>query len=390
MQLTLVLIVWRLSLFIIAAIGSRLVPFSPTFPYSDIYLLPTRLPQWIWAWANFDGVHYLTIAGHGYMAQFTQAFFPLFPLLVKAVSYFFRDKYMIVSGLFLTFLLLGGSLQMFKQLLELDYKEAEIRQIIMIFLLFPTSFFFGALYSEPMFFLLTAAAFWFARKEKWWLSGVCGLFAAATRITGILLLPALLWEWHYGNLQSPKKLSSFNKFILKTIHEALYALQSPITYLVPLGLILYMVYLQITFGDALYFWHAQSAFGAARSGSGIILLPQVVWRYLKILFSAGINSSAYWSAFLELTSFTVAAILLLVAGRLKVRSSYLIFGWLVLLIPTLTGTLSSMPRYILLAFPIFIPLGLIKNKRYYYLACMISGLILILLTARFIQGQWVA
>ncbi len=87
-----------------------------------------------------------------------------------------------------------------------------------------------------------------------------------------------------------------------------------------------MVYLQLVFGDWLYFWHAQPVFGAERSGGSIVLLPQVFWRYLKILSSVSINTQMFWISLSELT-FTILAIISLIYAHVKkVRLSYLIFS----------------------------------------------------------------
>src|SRR5207248_4000927 len=56
---------------------------------------------------------------------------------------------------------------------------------------FPTSYFFSMPLPESLFLLLTVAAFLAAQRDRWWLAGVAGALAAATRPAGILLLPAL-------------------------------------------------------------------------------------------------------------------------------------------------------------------------------------------------------
>jgi len=56
------------------------------FPYVDEVLKNSDLPAWMHQFGNFDGVHYVRIASAGYEYQFTQAFFPLYPLLIKIVS----------------------------------------------------------------------------------------------------------------------------------------------------------------------------------------------------------------------------------------------------------------------------------------------------------------
>ena len=56
------------------------------------------------------------------------------------------------------------------------------------------AFFLIAPYGEGLFLLLTILAFWGARRDRWWLAGLAGAAAAATRSVGILLVPALLVE----------------------------------------------------------------------------------------------------------------------------------------------------------------------------------------------------
>ena len=396
MNLAILILIWRFILFLIAATIEHWAPFTPQFPYSDVYLIPTGLPQWFWGWANFDGVHYLTIAKLGYSAQFTQAFFPLFPLFLRLVGIILRDKNLIISGITISLVSFYFSVKFFKKLLKLDYPDTVINRTILFLLLFPTSFYFGAIYTESIFFLLTIATFYFARKKSWILSGTFGALASATRITGIFLLPAILYEWYVQkqnrksnskNSIEKRQISAFIKTFLQLITNIL---ASPILYLIPLGLFGYMLYLQIYFHDALYFWHAQGVFGAQRNGSVIILLPQVLWRYLKILTTVSIFSQAFGAAFWEFAAFIFSTVLLFLAHVKKVRPSYLLFSWMVILIPTLTGTLSSLPRYILMAFPIFITLGLVKNQVLQFIIAFFFAILLIFLSAHFIAGLWVA
>ena len=65
-------------------------------------------------------------------------------------------------------------------------------------------------------------------------------------------------------------------------------------------------------------------------------------------------------------------------------------GWrFSLLIPTLSGSLSSMPRYILAAFPL-LPLVTVKMGKYGKLAMALSAILAVVLASIFIRGYWVA
>ncbi len=396
-----IFLIWRIGLFIIAWCGARVLFFSPRFPYADVVLFPSRLPDWIWTFANFDGVHYLTIASRGYSSQYTQVFFPLYPLLIRFCSVLLPFISPVAIGITLSSLFFLLSLVIFWKLLILDYSEKEIYFIFLFLIFFPVSFFWGSLYTESLFLLLSLLSFYFARKKKWLFAAALVGIASATRLTGIFLLPALLWEQWQDKLKtqnSKLKIRFPNSNIIPNIKlsfQLLYCfivtlLHSPILYLAPLGLIFYMIYLQTQFGDYLYFWHAQPVFGAERSGARLVFLPQVIWRYLKIFGSNNIFAEAFWIAVLEFVS-SIGAIFLLILAHLKrVRFSYLLFAWLTVIVPTLTGTFSSMPRYVMLAFPIYIVLGLINNKIIKNFLFVIFCLLLIVLTVLFSRGHWVS
>ena len=151
-----------------------------------------------------------------------------------------------------------------------------------------------------------------------------------------------------------------------------------------------MVYLKVYFGDALYFWHAQPVFGAGRSGSSIILLPQVVYRYFKIFADISVTSEVFWITFLEFFLTVLTILLLIYAHRRKMPLSWLILAWPAILLPTLTGTFSSMPRYVLLALPIYLGLASIPNLKVRSLVLFISLLLQLVLTMLFTSGHWVA
>lgn len=359
-------IFWRLALFGFVWLGLLILPFHPSFPYSETLLTPAGSPLF-WSWANFDGVHYLGIADKGYFAQFTQAFFPLYPLLIRFFNQLAHNS--ILNGLIISNLSFLGSLWLLYKLVRLDLSASQARQTLIFLLVFPTSFFFASLYTESWFLLVTLASFYAARQRRWLAAGVLGALAAATRILGVLLIPALLIEY----LASPKR-SRWGWWVL----------------LLPAaGLLLYMYYLNVSFHDPLYFLHAQSAFGAQRSSGRIILLYQVFWRYLKMLFTVPVTSLLYYTVSQEFLSAAVFLILSLLAFKFT-RRSYALFGFLAYLLPTLTGTFSSLPRYVLILFPAFMILGRIKSRTIRYTLYAIGSLLLAINTILFTSGRWVA
>jgi hypothetical protein len=207
-----------------------------------------------------------------------------------------------------------------------------------------------------------------------------GAVASATRPVGIFLLPALLVEWWQQEKIKNQKSKIKNSDWINLAW----------VFLVPMGLAAYMIYLAQHFGDALMFLHSQPAFGADRSDK-IILLYQVLWRYGKMLMTVQLGSLLYFRVVQELVSSMVFLILGLLSFK-KVRLSYAVFAILSFIMPTLTGTFSSMPRYVLVMFPAFIVLGkwLEKKSRARRLWYFLSGLVLIIDLSLFLAGRWVA
>ena len=64
---------------------------------------------------------------------------------------------------------------------------------VLLTTIFPFAFFFGVAYSESTFLLFAVLAFYGFRTRRWLLGGLCGAVATATRVPGILMLPALGW-----------------------------------------------------------------------------------------------------------------------------------------------------------------------------------------------------
>lgn len=382
---------YSLVLFILVAVLYRgylyLLQFFSTqlIPAKDGFIGPTPL-------ANFDGYHhYLVISKFGYQG-FQQAFFPVYPLLIRGIADTLSLEHFAV-GLAISFVASIFALYFFWKLVRLDYDIKTAKWALAFFIAFPTFFFLFAVYTESLFLTFLFASFYFMRrafiqsdkKNKGkiktrflLLSALSGAVASATRFVGIFIIPAFLVEY-WVHIRSRK--NKFKTFELVTLWPAL---------LLPLGTILYMIYLQIRYNDALFFIHAQPAFGANRSGGEIILLPQVAWRYIKIFMTVPINSYDFWIALSEFATVGLVLLLLFWAYKKGIRKSYILFSVLVVILPTLSGTFSSIMRYSLSAFVIFILFATIKNSKIKY-AILITGFILQLVFASlFMRGYFVS
>lgn len=421
--------IWRTALLVLSFSSPIFLPYEPTFPYYDNILPSTQQPQWLYSWANFDGVHYLTIIQEGYIGTgLIQAFFPMYPMLVRVFSAHFFSP--LVVGLTLNLLFFTSSLLLFKNLLALDKMSVNFSTLLLVIVLFPTSFFFGAFYTESLFFFLILASLYTARKKMWLLAGLFAAIASATRVIGILLLPALIVELVLQSIQTkglrqyqlklltdlstslhfaqddkdkPSSLDYRNRQaifkgsitkltrIFRSVIHSLLTQKKEIMFILlgSIGLISYMLFLYREFGDPLYFFSVQHKFGAGRS-THLVFYLQVVWRYIQILLTVNPWSWLYYSIVQEFI-FGVGGLVLILYSFFKTRASYATFSLLAFILPTLTGTFSSMPRYALVCFSIFIMISQLveKHDRFKLLYYLISTVLLVLNTMLFIQGYWV-
>lgn len=386
-----IFIVWRIVLFAVAFLTIFLIAdFGARFPYYNTVLEPTKLPSWVWGFGNFDGVHYLRITQDSYSAQYSQAFFPLYPLLIRIFTEanillpkdpnldtrIFVDPSFFYNGLILSNLFFLIALYFFYKLVILDYKKEIGLKSIILLLAFPTAFYFGSIYTESLFLLLTVGFFYLIRKQNFIAAGVLAALASATRIFGLLLLPVFIVELYFKvkNRQILLKSEQFTKALIGIL-------------LAPMGALLYMLYLRFEFDNPLYFLTSQPLFGAERSNE-IILLPQVLFRYIKIFLTVSPTSLPFFNAFLEF-SFTLIVLGLLFVSFKKIRFSYFVFTFGSLLLPTLTGTLSSMPRYSLMLF-LILPFLVKFSGSHFKLVVVLFIILQIILVGLFTRGYWVA
>jgi hypothetical protein len=324
--------------------------------------------------SNFDGVHYVLIATHGYNYG-QQAFFPFYP---DIISFFFKYvRSPILVGTLISLVSFLTALLVLYRLIRLDYPPETAKWTIFLLLAFPTSFFFGAVYTEGLFLLLVVLSFYCSRKNMWLLSAVFGALACYTRLVGLFLFPALLLEliWQSWENKIPVR-----KFITKAF---------PLL-LIPLSLFGYMYFLFRTTGDPLAFYHVQTAFNQERS-LHVVMPYQVFWRYLKMIATVSRNDFLYLTIWLEFAT-GVIFLILTVYSFFKQRLSYSVFSALAFFLPTFTGNFVSLPRYVLILFPVFILLADFlaqhRNLRVFYL--LLSGTAFILFLSLFARGYWVA
>ncbi len=371
----LIFIAWRLLLVLVALIAIKFVPLG----YTDRFLgggpVNYHLAPELFSWANFDGEHYLSIAIFGYKGL-EQVFFPIYPMLISFLAKPFSQGLLLslinstIAGVIISngaFLL---ALLYLYDLIKIDFSNKISLLVISLLIIFPTSFYFGAVYNESLFLLLTVLAFLNARKGNWFRASLFGMIASATRIFGVLLFPVFIIE-----------------AILQKKYQRLFWIL-----LIPVGLAMYMYYQYITVGDPVAFYHLQENVGEQRQ-SQLVVLPQVFYRYIKMLSTVSLNQPIYQTILLEFVIAIFFFLLPIYGYFKKIRLSYLFYALIGFLITTVQGSFSSVPRYVLVFFPSFIALALWLNQlpRVLKITFFLSSIFLLVIeTSLFLRGYWVA
>lgn len=385
-----------LVIFILFLLIDLLIKYiSPHFIqfYSRFSYLYSNLPKTLQSYGNFDGVHYINIAKLGY-TNLDFVFLPLYPILIFSLT--FVTKNFLVSGVIVSAICFFIGLIFLVRLVHLlKLAQINISWLLIFIFLFPTSFFFTSVYSEGLFFLLCVSFFYFLFKKKYLLTAVFGFLAPLTKLIGVFLIIPYFVYTYLPNLKI--NLAHLKKTLADPLK--IIALISPI-----IGLSVYSLYLFYSHKDPLSFINLHSSFGANRSNH-IILLPQIYFRYLKIFFTATFNLQ-YFIALVEFSFFNFALIVLILdlinilksklsfraerSNLVDMRFALNLFSFIVIIIPTLTGTFLSVPRFIVMALSLYLYLAETKNKSIKIALNFVFFIFHIVLLVLFTQGYFVA
>ena len=195
----------------LAAIGFRvIVAFvgfiaNLTIPdYQDQGFTVLDRPDPFWdRFARWDAGWYHAIAANGYAyvegGRNNLAFFPLYPALMglggRLLGGDQHDFYF--AGILVSWIAFAIAMPLLYRLASLDVpREAAIRATTYA-AVFPSAYFFGIVYSESLFFLTLVGAVLALRQRMWVWAAIAGPAMTATRVNGVMFVPALAWiAWH--------------------------------------------------------------------------------------------------------------------------------------------------------------------------------------------------
>jgi len=365
LQVVILFLAWRLVIQIIVWWADIRFP-DANYPYQ----VAVEGNRFLAYWAKWDSVYYYELIKSGYHAG---SFFPLFPWIVKLTSLIIGKYYLLATSIVVNLAALGSCLLLYK-IAKLEGDEKFAQRAVFYLLIFPASFFLIAHYTESLFLLFILLAFYFTFKKGWLSMGIFGFLASITRVTGILIFPALLAEI---------TLDSWHKLKKNINWKAVLSLS-----LIPLGLGSLMVFTGLKFGQPLAFLSNQGNFGRYFEPNILLTIKnQCLLNLVNVdkFFTEGATNSLNYLLF-----FTIFLIFVILLIRYS-RPSYAILGILFFVIPATSGTFISMNRFLLVLFPIYLLLAkLIKPDSLAEKIYTFSSLsLMILLTILFTNNYWV-
>jgi Mannosyltransferase (PIG-V) len=196
------------SLTVIAlALALRVLSAAIAFLANILFTLPQREPFTVFSdrhvfwdtFARFDSGWYFGIARNGY--QFVEggrsnlAFFPVYPTMMGWLGRLFggRQQHYYMAGVLISWVAFVLAMLWLRKLAALDLRPRDADRAVLLAAVFPFAFFYGVVYSESVFLLFLVLSCYGFRTRRWWLGGIAGALMTATRVNGIMAVPALAW-----------------------------------------------------------------------------------------------------------------------------------------------------------------------------------------------------
>lgn len=284
--------------------------------------------------SRWDGLFYVSIARFGYPAAreepvFHAAFFPLYPLLLRAVDVVVHDTFL--AALLLSNLCaVGGALAALRLGSLFHQGRNAGLATALVFLCSPAAHFLTLPYTEALFVLLAGWSLVFAFEGKPVPAALLGAFATATRSAGVVVVAVLA----AGALLQLRE----RRFARAALWAACAAVSTS-------GLLAYMAFCAQQYGDALYFSHVMHNWGRALG----VLSP------LRAVFAFNVDPDYY-----------LMLVLALLGGAQVLRQRRAlpaVATWTLIGLPLTTGLLKGFIRYQLTNLPLWAAAGAWLRRR---------------------------
>ncbi len=368
------IIVWLLALWGPALLednrGQGVPGWPPPRPASTPAALGSALERW-------DGLWYLRIATDGYRpGDGSAAFFPLYPVLVRAVTPILGGHPLAAALLLSHAAALGALVLVYRAVAE-DHGRAAARRAVLYLGLFPTSFFLYAPYPESLLLLTSVASMWFARQRRWAGAGAAAALASATKAAGLVLVLPLAVEALRAFRAHPR-----GRPRIASVVEPLAAVAAA-----PLGAASYLLYWHLRFSDA---------FAPLTDQALWLRTPSWPWDTLADATVAAWRSLGAFPGGYHMIDWLIVCPMLALAlwATPRLPAAQGLYVWGALLPPLLFvfpgRPLMSLPRFLLALWPLFAALALLivrPGPRLVLASVSCGGLAV--LTVLYVNWYWI-
>lgn len=336
-----VFLVVRLGLFVLGLAAVSVVPTDrepvgvPGWPAASLPDPNPGVHDVLTAWERFDALWFLRIADAGYVdGDGSAVFFPLFPLLIRAVSWAIGG-HPYAAAMVVSNVAFAAALCVLYLLTAEERSVDTARTTILIVAAGPASLFFYAPYSEPLFLLLAVVAFRAARHRSWAVAGGTAALAALTRNVGIVVPAVIAVEAIHQRLEGRR--GSLLRGLAASAAGAL-------------GTVAYLLYWQLKGDDWLAPLHQQATWLRTFQPPWETLLDATHHAYAYL---GAANGGYYLIDWLLVVPIIVGAAYVAMRFR-PAYTVYVVGGLLIPLSYVFEGRpLMSMPRFVLPLFPAF-------------------------------------
>jgi 4-amino-4-deoxy-L-arabinose transferase-like glycosyltransferase len=311
-------------------------------------------------WLRWDTPWYVDIATHGYTCYGSTAFMPLYPLMIRLLSFPLAGNTIAAALLISSIASLIVFYLLYRLAKELTNSTATARTSVVAMALYPVSFFLMAGYTEALFLALAIGSYLAARRDSWLAAGVLAALATLTRLQGIVLLVPLVFELWLNHRNDLRRWQAWLSLALAPLALALYMLS--------IWLALRIFPPWEPFNTV---WHLHYAWpwqGITQDLSTLITHPDI-------------GNLLSFRLFDPLTAIIFLVCAVVAFRRLNLPLAvFMAIMWLSSVIKvTAPGETTSISRYMLSLFPVFIILGIAITRwpRFAKLGIMLISLLLL-------------
>ena len=328
-------------------------------------------------WCRWDSEWQLSIVKWGYVASddltssySNLAFFPLYPYLIKLLTFWMPERFQTESVYLLVGLIISNvcfipALYGISKLAERLFGTDTAKLALPLIVCLPCAFYFSAFYGESLFLCLIVYTVILAENEQWGWSALCAAGAALCRPHGVLLLlpVAIIYmnkrQWNF------RKLGAAWLWYL----------------LVPAAICAYFYGLYRLTGDFFAFFKAQSSWG--RSLSDVSAFKE----YFAPLFTRHNRPTTIDLCMIVFS--LIMSVWMLIKMKNKAYGAYSLLCTLILIG---TGNLYSMMRYTAVIFPVWIFTAdlLRERKKLFAFVCALFWTLQVLLFCGWNGYYWIA